>query len=100
MSDQCLTSVLGLGNWGMALLSVLAPETRIVGVERDPRWVDQRATELGVADRCRYALGVAEPLEFDDEMFDLVTCQTLLITSQMSQACSVRCAAYCGLVAC
>jgi SAM-dependent methyltransferase len=29
--------------------------------------------------RCRYAQGVAESLEFDDETFDLVTCQTLLI---------------------
>jgi SAM-dependent methyltransferase len=72
----------GVGHWGMALLSVLAAETRIVGVERDPRWVErarERAKELGVADRCRYAAGVAESLEFDDETFDLVTCQTLLI---------------------
>ena len=72
----------GVGHWGMALLSVLAAETRIVGVERDPRWVDRaraRVKELGVDDRCRYAAGVAESLEFDDETFDLVTCQTLLI---------------------
>jgi ubiquinone/menaquinone biosynthesis C-methylase UbiE len=62
----------GVGHWGLALLSVLAPETRIVGVERDPRWVKrarERAKELGVADRCRYASGVAEALEFDDETF-------------------------------
>jgi len=63
-------------------LPLLATEATIVGVERDPRWVQRarvRATELGVADRCRYVPGVAESLAFDDETFDLVTCQTLLI---------------------
>jgi hypothetical protein len=29
----------------MALLSVLTAETRIVGVERDPRWVDRLESE-------------------------------------------------------
>ena len=63
-------------------MPLLATEARIVGVERDPRWVERarvRATELGVADRCRYVQGVAESLKFDAETFDLVTCQTLLI---------------------
>ena len=72
----------GIGHWGTVLLSVLAAEARIVGVERDLRWVEraqERATELGVADRCSYVQGVAESLEFDDAAFDLVTCQTLLI---------------------
>jgi len=72
----------GVGHWGTVLLPLLATEATIVGVERDPRWVQrarERATELGVADRCRYVQGVAESLEFDDETFDLVTCQTLLI---------------------
>jgi SAM-dependent methyltransferase len=72
----------GVGHWGTMLSSVLAADARIVGVERDPRWVQQsqrRAEELGMADRCRYVQGVAESLEFEDETFDLVTCQTLLI---------------------
>jgi SAM-dependent methyltransferase len=72
----------GAGHWGALLLPTLAPDARIVGVERDPRWVElarQRATELGLADRCDYRQGVAQSLEFGDETFDLVTCQTLLI---------------------
>jgi SAM-dependent methyltransferase len=72
----------GLGHWGTLLLPLLAPEATIVGTERDPRWVvsaQERATRLGVGDRCRYVQGVAEALRFDDETFDLVTCQTLLI---------------------
>lgn len=47
----------GVGHWGSLLLPLLAAEASVVGVERDPRWVDrarERATELGVADRCRY----------------------------------------------
>lgn len=72
----------GIGHWGALLLPMLAAEAAIVGVERDPRWVErarQRSTELGLADRCRCVQGVAESLQFDDETFDLVTCQTLLI---------------------
>jgi len=72
----------GIGHWSLLLLPMLAPEAEIVGVERDSRWVGQaraRATELGVAGRCRYVQGVAEALEFDDATFELVTCQTLLI---------------------
>ena len=72
----------GIGHWGALLLPMLAPEANITGVERDTRWVErarERSAEHGVADRCRYVQGVAESLEFDDESFDLVTCQTLLI---------------------
>jgi SAM-dependent methyltransferase len=72
----------GAGHWGALLLPMLAADARIVGVERDPRWVHrarERATELGIGDRCEYLEGLADALEFDDRTFDLVTCQTLLI---------------------
>ena len=72
----------GLGHWASTLIGLLSPEVSVVGVERDPRWVDrarQRAEELGLTDRCSYVQGVAEALPFDDQSFDLVTCQTLLI---------------------
>lgn len=64
------------------MLGLLSPEASVVGVERDPRWViraGERADELGLTGRCRYVQGVAEALPFEDESFDLVTCQTLLI---------------------
>ena len=72
----------GVGHWGRLLLPLLAPEATIVGVERDPRWVTEareEATSRGIDHRCSYVQGVAEALPFDDETFDLVTCQTLLI---------------------
>lgn len=72
----------GIGHWGALLLELMASDGTVVGVERDPRWVERaqaRAAQLGIAERCRYVAGVAESLDFEDESFDLVTCQTLLI---------------------
>jgi ubiquinone/menaquinone biosynthesis C-methylase UbiE len=72
----------GLGHWGSTLLGLLSPEASVIGVERDPRWVIQageRVDELGLTDRYRYVQGVAEGLPFEDQSFDLATCQTLLI---------------------
>lgn len=73
----------GIGHWGLLLLgSVLATETSLVGVEREPAWVAEatrRADAAGLADRVRYEHGVAEALPFKDSSFDLVTCQTLMI---------------------
>jgi ubiquinone/menaquinone biosynthesis C-methylase UbiE len=72
----------GLGHWGRTLLAALSPEARVVGVERDPRWVTQAreaADQLGLGDRCSFLQGVAEALPCADQSFDLVSCQTLLI---------------------
>lgn len=72
----------GVGHWGTLLLPLLAPDATIIGIERDSRWItraQERATALGIEDRCRYVEGVAESLPYDDETFDLVTCQTVLI---------------------
>jgi SAM-dependent methyltransferase len=72
----------GVGHWGTLLASVLPPDASIIGIEREPKWVQEaarRAERLGLAHRCRYQQGVAESLPFDDASFDLVTCQTVLI---------------------
>jgi SAM-dependent methyltransferase len=72
----------GVGHWGTLLASVLSPDASILGIEREPEWVQEaarRAARLGLADRCRYEQGNAESLPFDDASFDLVTCQTVLI---------------------
>jgi ubiquinone/menaquinone biosynthesis C-methylase UbiE len=80
---QCALDVgAGAGHWGALLLPLLAPGAKIVGIERDQRWVaraQRRAMKLGLADCCEYRQGLAESLGFHDETFDLVTCQTLLI---------------------
>jgi SAM-dependent methyltransferase len=72
----------GLGHWATTVLGLLSADASMVGVERDPRWVIQaseRADELGLTGRCSYVKGVAEALPFEDQSFDVVTCQTLLI---------------------
>src|SRR5436190_5713030 len=72
----------GVGHWGRLLSNVLAPDATLVGIDREPRWVEEateRAAEAGLADRFSYRLSTAEELPFEDESFDLVTCQTLLI---------------------
>src|SRR4051794_26144397 len=72
----------GVGHWGRLLSHVLAPDATVVGIEREPRWVEQataNAAEAGLSDRFSYRPGTAEELPFEDESFDLVTCQTLLI---------------------
>jgi SAM-dependent methyltransferase len=72
----------GLGHWASTVLGLLSGDASMIGVERDPRWVIQareRAEKLGLTGRCRYIEGLAEALPLEDQSFDLVTCQTLLI---------------------
>jgi SAM-dependent methyltransferase len=72
----------GVGHWGRLLRHVLPPDVTLVGVDREPAWVDEatrRATEAGLTDRFSYRQAAAEALPFEDESFDLVTCQTLLL---------------------
>jgi SAM-dependent methyltransferase len=72
----------GVGHWGRLLSHVLPPEATVAGIDREPRWVEEataNAAEAGLGDRFSYRLGSAEELPFDDQSFDLVTCQTVLI---------------------
>jgi protein-L-isoaspartate O-methyltransferase len=72
----------GVGHWGRLLSRVLSPEATVVGVDREPRWVEEateRAAAAGLAGRFSYRQGTVEQLPFEDDSFDLVTCQTVLI---------------------
>jgi 2-polyprenyl-3-methyl-5-hydroxy-6-metoxy-1,4-benzoquinol methylase len=72
----------GVGHWSRVLARVLPPDARLIGIDREPRWVDEattRAGAAGLAERCTYRAGAAEALPFADAAFDLVTCQTLLM---------------------
>jgi ubiquinone/menaquinone biosynthesis C-methylase UbiE len=72
----------GIGHWGQLLLPLLAPNALLTGVDREPEWMiraQERARKNGFDHQCSYQLGDACELSFPDGMFDLVTCQTVLI---------------------
>lgn len=72
----------GQGHWTLLLAPLLAADAELVGVEREPEWVQragERARERGWGDRVSFVEGVAERLPFDDASYDLVTCQTVLM---------------------
>ena len=72
----------GVGHWGRLLLPHLAPGARMIGIDREDAWIleaHRRAKEAGLGDRLVYRLGDAARIPFHDGVFDLVTCQTLLI---------------------
>lgn len=72
----------GVGHWGRALAPVLSEDARVLGVDREPRWISEaaaRAEAVGLGERFRYQEGDATSLPFPDGTFDLVTCQTVLI---------------------
>jgi SAM-dependent methyltransferase len=72
----------GAGHWGQLLARHLHPEVRLTGVDVKPEFAEMartRAAEKGLADRTTYSQGAAEKLPFDDDAFDIVTCQTVLM---------------------
>lgn len=72
----------GVGHWGRLLSRVLPQQCSIDGVDREKLWVakaGERAAAAGLSGRMRFQVGAAESLPFDDDTFDLVTCQTVLM---------------------
>ena len=70
----------GVGHWGRALMPVLSRDTTLVGVDREPEWVKKaQETADKITTRMNYKVGDALHLPFEDQSFDLVTCQTVLI---------------------
>jgi ubiquinone/menaquinone biosynthesis C-methylase UbiE len=72
----------GVGHWGRVLAPVLPTDARLLGVDREPAWIEEataRAATAGLGGRFTYQVGVAESLPFPNGTFDVVTCQTLLI---------------------
>jgi ubiquinone/menaquinone biosynthesis C-methylase UbiE len=75
----------GVGHWGRMLIPLLPENASIIGLDREPAWIEQahkKAESLGLSHRMSYQTGNAEKLPFEDETFDMVTCQTLLIHVQ------------------
>lgn len=72
----------GVGHWGRVLAPVFSKSAQVTGIDREEAWVataTEKAKALGLGDRYRYVRGDVGALPFDDDKFDLVTCQTVLI---------------------
>ncbi len=69
----------GVGHWGRIVASVLPSAESIVGVDREEKWIEEATKRTADDSRFRYQRGDAMPLPFEDNSFDLVTCQTVLI---------------------
>jgi len=71
----------GYGHWGRTLASILSPDIHVAGVDIEQDFAD-KAAEFGAAfglSSMDYVAGNAENLPYEDNTFDLVTCQTVLI---------------------
>lgn len=66
----------GAGHWGRSLKPSLHAEAKITGVDREPAFLEMARQADPDGD---YREGTAESLPFEDDTFDLVTCQTVLI---------------------
>jgi ubiquinone/menaquinone biosynthesis C-methylase UbiE len=71
----------GVGHWGRLLAGVLSPDATLVGIDAEPRWVEEataHAADAGLADRFSYRVASAEELPFEDESFDAVRAERTL----------------------
>jgi len=75
----------GQGHWSRLLFPYLRAPARLVGVDREERWVAaakenfQRAFPQATANEIRFVQGEATSLPLPDNAFEIVTCQTLLM---------------------
>lgn len=72
----------GKGHWTRTLARLVPPGARVVGVDREPQWIDDanaRVADDGVSQPHGFSVADATALPFPDASFDVVTCQTLLI---------------------
>jgi len=72
----------GIGHWGFTLAPFFSSKTKLYGIDPESAWVEKaakRAQEKGISERFHYQMGTAEKIPFEDNTFDMVTCQTVLI---------------------
>lgn len=75
----------GQGHWSRLLYPYLRSPARLVGVDREPRWVTeaaanfQRAFPQATARQFAFLLGDAVKIPLPDNGFEVVTCQTVLM---------------------
>jgi ubiquinone/menaquinone biosynthesis C-methylase UbiE len=75
----------GQGHWSRLLYPYLQKPARLTGVDREPRWVVEAAQNFrrtfpqAAPDQFTFVEGDATKLPLEDDSFDVVTCQTVLM---------------------
>jgi len=71
----------GAGHWGQRIATLLEPGATITGVDHEEGFLDaaRERAERFEGHTFDYRTGDASRLPFEDDTFDLVTCQTVLI---------------------
>ena len=72
----------GQGHWMSQISSIVPSKAQLIGIDQNKKWLDMaRARFPGEVESGRFTFqtGDAYCLNFPDDHFDLVTCQTLLV---------------------
>lgn len=72
----------GAGHWSRTVLGLLPPSATMIGLDHQPEFLpmaQQGAARRGQQDRFSCVEGSVDALPFEDNRFDLVTCQLVLI---------------------
>jgi SAM-dependent methyltransferase len=72
----------GAGHWARQVLPRCHPEATLLGIDREPAWIERARSHAGSDPglaRATFELGDATSLDALGDDFDLVTCQTVLI---------------------
>lgn len=72
----------GIGHWGFILEPFFSKQAHIYGIDREIQWIEEassRAKEKNLNNRYHYKIGDIQKIPFEDNHFDMVTCQTVLI---------------------
>ena len=72
----------GAGHWSKELFRLLPANAVVTGIDTDPKWVNlskEWMSNSEYRDRFEAKAGSADNLPFEEGVFDVVTCQTLLI---------------------
>jgi len=72
----------GVGHWGLTLAPFLSDDCKVNGIDPEDQWITiakEKAMQENGNKQFHYQVGSAEKIPFEDNTFDMVTCQTVLI---------------------
>lgn len=72
----------GVGHWSRQILPRCHPQAALLGIDREPVWIERARGLMAPVSRARFEVGDALELVQWGGGFDLITCQTVLIHLQ------------------